>query len=123
VLTHWAVRVVVVISMLAALVTGIVAGGSPANASYPPLWAQLSPTTSPRPVSGASIAYDPASGQTILFGGNANGTALAGTWSWNGATWAQLSPPTSPAARYDGAMAYDSSTDELLLFGGYNGTS
>ena len=123
VLTHWALRLVVVLSMLAALVSGVVGTAAPASASAYSLWTQLSPVTSPSALSGASIAYDPATGQTILFGGNASGTALSGTWSWNGSTWTQLSPVTSPAPRYGAALAYDGSTDQLLLFGGYDGSA
>ena len=131
VLTHWAVRLVVVISMLAALVVGIVGGALPAGASLGALWTQLSPTTSPGPLSGASIAYDSATGQTILFGGNANGTALNATWAWTGSNWSQLDDANdagctsvcsaSPSARHDASFAYDAATSQLLLFGGTNG--
>jgi hypothetical protein len=38
------------------------------------------------------MAYDPGTSQTIMFGGNANGTAQAGTWNWNGSTWTALTP-------------------------------
>ena len=109
--------------MLAALVSGVVATAAPASAATGSLWTQLSPATSPSARSGASIAYDPATGQTVLFGGNANGTAQADTWSWSGTTWTALTPATSPPARYNAALAYDGSTDQLLLFGGYNGST
>jgi len=131
VLTHWAVRLVVVISMLAALVVGVVGGGGPANASSPALWAELSPTTSPPGLSAGSLAYDPATGQTILFGGNANSTALNATWAWTGTTWGQVDDASdagctsactsSPSARYGASLAYDTATSQLLLFGGTNG--
>ena len=54
------------------------------------------------------MAYDPAIGQLVLFGGTgANGTVLNDTWTYNGTTWTQLSPLTSPPARSDSSMAYD----------------
>ena len=123
VLTHWTTRLVVVTSMLLALTASIVGTAVPAAAAAPGLWTQLSPASPPSARSGASIAYDPGTGQTILFGGNANGTAEGDTWSWTGTTWTALSPATSPAARYDAAMAYDPATSQLLLFGGYDGTN
>jgi hypothetical protein len=55
-------------------------------------WKQLSPATRPPACVGASMAYDPATGQLILFGGAINsGRKLFGdTWTWNGTTWSQL---------------------------------
>ena len=52
---------------------------------------RLSPATSPRPRDGASMAYDPATGTMILFGGEANNVNLSDTWSFNGTTWIRLS--------------------------------
>jgi hypothetical protein len=49
-------RLVVVVSMLAAMVTGIVGGAAPANASAPALWAALSPTTSPQGLSVVTLS-------------------------------------------------------------------
>lgn len=123
VLTHWAVRLVVVLSMLAALVVGIVGSAPTAVAAVGDLWTQLAPTTSPTARSGAAIAYDASTNQTILFGGNANGTAENDTWSWNGTNWTELSPPTSPSARYNASLAYDPATQQLILFGGFNGSA
>ena len=63
------------------------------------------PGGQPGGLSGASIADDPATRQTLLFNGNANGTAQAGTWTWSGTTWTEVSPTTSPSARYNAALA------------------
>ncbi len=72
-----------------------------------------------------AIAYDPASQQLVLFGGQydtANGpVAYGGTWTWNGSTWSKLAPATSPSARYGASMAYDAATGTLVLFGGTTG--
>ena len=67
---------------------------------------------------GAQTAYDPATGQLVLFGGATGFGWPADTWTWNGSTWSELSPSTSspPAGRY-AAMAYDPATGQLVLFG------
>jgi hypothetical protein len=81
-------------------------------------WTELSPTTSPPARLGASMAYDPGTGQLLLFGGF-NGSGLLGdTWIWDGSTWTELSPASSPPARIYASMAYDPGTGQLVLFGG-----
>jgi fibronectin type III domain protein/galactose oxidase-like protein len=85
----------------------------------PTTWTQLSPQTTPGNLAQASMAYDPATSQLILFGGQTStNNFVNGTWSWNGTTWAQLSPSTSPSPRSNASMAYDAATGQLLLFGG-----
>ena len=65
------------------------------------------------------MAYDPAIGQLVLFGGvGANGNALGDTWTYNGTTWTLQSPPTSPGARALASMDYDPALGQLVLFGG-----
>src|SRR5580698_2915361 len=64
------------------------------------------------------MAYDPATGQLVLFGGEGNSGVLADTWTWDGSTWTELSPATSPSARDLASMAYDPGTGQLVLFGG-----
>jgi hypothetical protein len=67
------------------------------------------------------MAYDPGTGQLVLFGGNDGSGVLADTWTWNGSDWAEQSPATSPPARSDASMAYDPGTGQLVLFGGNDG--
>jgi hypothetical protein len=65
------------------------------------------------------MAYDPAAGDMVLFGGDGStGVALSDTWIFNGTTWTQLSSATSPPARYQPSMAYDPATGNVVLFGG-----
>ena len=99
--TYWALRLLVVVSMVAGLVAEGVTGVTPASASSVPLWSQVTGAGGPAALSGAAMAYDPGTGQTIMFGGNASGTAQGITWNWNGSTstWAQLTPLSSPSAR------------------------
>ena len=67
------------------------------------------------------MAYDPGTGQLVLFGGNDGSGTVADTWIWNGSDWTELSPATSPPARSDASMAYDPGTGQLVLFGGNDG--
>jgi hypothetical protein len=82
---------------------------------------------------GASIAYDPASGKLVLFGGSpqtTNTAALNDTWVWNGNSWSQVagsgcssSCASSPPARYYPSFADDPATGQVVLFGGYGRTA
>ncbi len=66
------------------------------------------------------MAYDPAAGQLVLFGGETTNNYLNDTWTWNGTTWTQFNPANSPPIRYGASMAYDNRTSQLVLFGGSN---
>ncbi|MDP9093095.1 MAG: kelch repeat-containing protein, partial [Actinomycetota bacterium] len=80
-------------------------------------WTLKAPATSPPARDGATMAYDTATGTTILFGGFGTGY-LNDTWSWNGTTWTHLTPATSPPARRWASMAYDPALGKIVLFGG-----
>ncbi len=65
------------------------------------------------------MAYDPAMGYTLLFGGEtSSGALLADTWAYRGGAWSPLSLATSPPAREGASMAYYPANREVLLFGG-----
>jgi hypothetical protein len=87
-------------------------------------WTQLTPTASPSTRAFAAEAYDPATGQLLLFGGSTQATPqLAGdTWVWQATTWTELSPTHSPSPRTGAALAYDPATRSLVLFGGVTTT-
>lgn len=78
-------------------------------------WTQKFPSTSPPP-SNATIAYDAANGEVVLFGGNMNQT-----WTWDGTTWTEQFPATSPSPRGLPAMAYDPIVGSVVMFGGSAG--
>jgi hypothetical protein len=109
--------------LLAGLVAAAWVGVSPAAATSTPVWSQLSPGLSPPARDDASMAYDPATSQLVLFGGFGSGTGfLSDTWTWNGTTWTQLSPAASPPGRDRASLAYDPATSLLVLFGGNGGS-
>jgi hypothetical protein len=77
-------------------------------------WLRRSPTRSPSARHGHAMAYDPARGVVVLFGGG----QLSDTWEWDGANWTQRFPATSPSARSQHGLVYDVARGRLVLFGG-----
>jgi hypothetical protein len=63
-------------------------------------WREEAPAHSPTPRSGAAMAYDPATGRVVLFGGETHGSSGSvpadDTWSWSSGDWAHLSGPLPP---------------------------
>ena len=84
-------------------------------------WRRLSPTSSPPPLAGASLAFSAAVGKLILFGGERHATGAGGpatTWTWDGINWSELAFASSPSGRAFAAMAADPAGRLILLFGG-----
>jgi hypothetical protein len=81
-------------------------------------WTKRAPATSPPARSGASMAYDAATGTVVLFGGGGANSSLSDTWTWNGSTWTQQHPAAHPGGLIQAAMAYDAATRNVVLFGG-----
>jgi hypothetical protein len=69
----------------------------------------------------ATMAFDAASGTTVLFGGSGGVTLSRDTWTFDGSAWTPQSPTHSPQARELAAMAYDAANQQVVLFGGFNG--
>jgi len=86
-----------------------------------PDWVEPTLSSAPSARALEGIAYDAATGSTVLFGGgNARwpgGVVYGDTWIWRRG-WSQLSPASSPSARSFVGMAYDPSTGTAVLFGG-----
>ncbi len=89
-------------------------------------WTQQHPANSPSARVDASLTYDAASGQLVLFGGTHtigfNPPRLNDTWVWTGSNWLQQHPATVPTARTRAALAYDAASGQLILFGGDSAT-
>lgn len=63
-------------------------------------------------------AFDGASQQLVVYGGETQEGFSGDTWAWTGSTWAQLHPAASPGLRSYGSMLYDRDLHKLVLFGG-----
>src|SRR5438876_5501933 len=102
-----------------------IAFGADASMSSPDTasWVQLSPASSPPARSYLAMAYDPASGKIIMFGGFDGTGYLNDTWTFDGVTWTQVATNTPPPARAAAQMAYDSVTQKVVLFGGFDGAN
>lgn len=94
-------------------------------------WVQLSPAESPPARYGASIAYDQASAQVVMFGGDTEGSEgsetgengeSSETWVYEGSSWVKQSFAGGPSPRSFASMGYDPATDQLVLFGGFVGS-
>ena len=81
-------------------------------------WAEQATAVHPGARVYAAMAYDAATGNVVLFGGERNGHLLGDTWTWDGTTWTQQHPAAHPGARVGAAMAYDPATGNVVLFGG-----
>lgn len=91
-------------------------------------WQEVQPSVKPPVRKGAAIAYDPESGQVLLFGGQGSTGTLNDTWLWNGSEqeWEKLSPAASPSPRGYSQMAYYYDGDgngKIVLFGGISGST
>ena len=82
-------------------------------------WSQKSPPVSPGPRYSHTMAYDPASGLVVLFGGYSNGNK-GDTWAYNYTldNWTERTPSPSPSPRIMHSMAYDGRSGLVVLFGG-----
>ena len=95
-------------TILAGVAAFLGSGALPAAASTtaPSLtWTQLSPATSPPARYSASMAYDPATGNMVLFGGiGSSGNTLSDTWSWTIATVPGAPTESAPSAVGNGTV-------------------
>jgi hypothetical protein len=84
-------------------------------------WQQPHPATMPE-VIGASMVYDAARHQIVLYGGEIPyghvGMVVNTTWTWDGTTWSQRTPATVPSPRADAALVYDSARQQVVLYSG-----
>jgi hypothetical protein len=68
---------------------------------------------------GGSMAYDEASGEILLFGGDASNGRTSEVWSFDGTRWRQLGDaPQSPSPRMFAAMSEGSLSNPPTVFGG-----
>jgi hypothetical protein len=84
-------------------------------------WSELRPLTSPPPLEGVAMAYDPQSQSVVMFGGG-NAGLVNETWEFSGGNWSELNASGAPPPTAGASMAYDAATGYLLMFGGENAT-
>ena len=76
-----------------------------------------------------AMAFDPKSGQTILFGGRSSDFSSNTTWAlsfniatqtyaWNNITPAITTSENNPSARTGACMTFDATNEKIILFGG-----
>ena len=97
-------------------------------------WTQRHPAHNPPTRLTATMAYDGATGQVVLFGGAAidgcahalnigvaaiAGCALNDTWTWDGSDWTQRHPAHNPVVRSEAGMGYDAGNGTVVLSGGW----
>ena len=88
----------VLVGVASVSVTGLYSARWPERALQPSRGPSSPRPTPLLPASAASMAYDPATGNMILFGGANNSGFFGDTWTWDGTTWTQQSPANSPPA-------------------------
>ncbi|HEV2449377.1 MAG TPA: hypothetical protein VGU43_03075, partial [Thermoplasmata archaeon] len=87
-------------------------------------WVNVTGSGAPSARFGASMAYDAALGQVILFGGCGLVVCpLNDTWAFSGGVWAQLHPAVSPPGRWAAMVSYDPQLSAVVLFGGCGNTT
>ena len=68
---------------------------------------------------GQRMAFDPSSGDVLLFGGyDGNRAPLGDTWLWNGSSWLPQLTRVSPTPRGSVGLATDTRANGVVLFGG-----
>lgn len=75
----------------------------------------------PSPRTYASMAFDAATGELVLFGGccDATGRMEGDTWTWNGQRWTLMEKKASdPLPRASATMAYDPVHRNVVMRGG-----
>lgn len=82
-------------------------------------WTEIHPALSPSPRTASLMAWDPADGYVLLFGGSNASGLLNDTWAFKNGTWNPVIPSgPSPPPALDGGLAYDPSDREMVLFVG-----
>jgi hypothetical protein len=88
-------------------------------------WSQKSSAAAPSPRYSATMTYDAARNEIVLFGGGRdlyNGqqpTFFSDTWAWDGTRWQQRISSASPSPRISARMEYNPELGQIVLIGGY----
>jgi hypothetical protein len=87
-------------------------------------WSPRTPAAAPSARMGHAMAFDPRSGQVLLYGGIALGGPIVGdTWTWNGTTWTLRLPAHPLSPRMNAAIATDPLRGRIVVYGGWDGVA
>ncbi|MCB9789002.1 MAG: hypothetical protein H6744_20175 [Deltaproteobacteria bacterium] len=83
-------------------------------------WTDVTTADGPPGRSAATLVYDGARRELLLFGGSdGDGQPLGDLWAWDGGSWAERTPAgPSPSARSGAAAAFDAARSVVVLIGG-----
>jgi|HubBroStandDraft_1064217.scaffolds.fasta_scaffold31243_1 hypothetical protein len=85
-------------------------------------WTEVSSNSELGARGGATMSYDPAARDVLLYGGvDAQGDGT--TWTYQNGTWTNVSVGVSPGPLIDSGMAYDEFDGYMLLYSGLNRSS
>ncbi|HXZ99253.1 MAG TPA: kelch repeat-containing protein [Candidatus Binatia bacterium] len=91
---------------------------SPGNGQAAYTWTEQHPTSSPLPRDSAAVAYDAATGNVMVSGGEASCSpglpfVYTDTWTWDGTAWQQVA--SDAPAVFGVPFAYDDATKTVVL--------
>lgn len=81
-------------------------------------WTVVSPATGPSGRYAAALAYDPALGGVLLFGGQNESSPLNDSWLYRGGVWTEETGWSAPPPSAGAMMAWDNASGSMVLFGG-----
>jgi hypothetical protein len=131
----WAVAISLLAVPFAGAGLSLAGGGSPGHGSALPLetglspsstlaWSQVLSPSSPSPRYWGAMAYDPADGYEVLFGGLSAedlAVSLEDTWTYADGVWTNITSTASPGpdlySTSGVSMTYDPTDREVLLVG------
>src|ERR1700704_3312626 len=100
----------------AAIALTILSVVSPAFSQVPSsTWVHLSTPVKPSARSSCSMAYDPVSQKTVLFGGYDGSRHLNDTWTFDGKNWKHIATAVAPPARAAASAAYAPTLKAVLV--------
>lgn len=70
----------------------------------------------------ASVTWDDARGEVVLYGGLTPAGPSDETWTWDGTAWSLATGP-GPGPRSSPSLAYDAASERVLLYGGDDGAT
>jgi hypothetical protein len=112
------VAAILTLAIVATLVVG-----AHALRSTAPVPTRPSPSlVPPSPRYSASMVYDQATLELVLFGGADRTGVLNETWTWDGKNWRLHHPRIVPRAGTQSVMAYDLANHDVVLLGGADRT-